>query len=87
MFADDTCLFITVDNREEAAEALNYDLTKIQSCADQWLITFNPPQNESLIFSNMTNIDRHPTLYLNHMPIKEVTCHKHLGITLTKSLR
>ena len=57
MFVDDIGLFITVDNREEPSEALNHDLTKIQSCADQWLITFSPPKTESLIISNKKNIN------------------------------
>ena len=87
MFADDTWLFITVDNRGEAAKALNHDLVKIQSWPEQWLMMFSPPKTESLIISNKKNIDMHSTLYLNHMPIKEVNFHKHLGITLTQSLR
>ena len=67
-------------------EALNHNLTKIQSWADQWLITL-VHATECLIISNKKNIDRHPTLYLNYMPIKEVKFHKHLGITLTQSRR
>ena len=62
VFTDDTCLFITVHNREEAAEALNDDLTKTH-WSDHWLITFSPPKPESLIISNKKSIDRHPTLY------------------------
>ena len=37
MFADDTCLFITVDNREDAAVLINDDLVYITGWANQWL--------------------------------------------------
>ena len=87
MFADDTCLFISVDNREDAANLLNQDLAGIQHWSEQWLVTFSPSKTESMIVSNKTNIDNHPTVYLNNTPIKEVKFHKHLGITLSHNLR
>ena len=72
MFMDDTCLFLTVDNREEAAETLNHDVTQIQSWADQWLITFSPPKIESLIIPSKKN--------RNNIPIKEIQFQRYLGI-------
>ncbi len=87
MFADDTSLFITVDNREEAAVSLNHDLANVQTWADRWLVSFSPPKTESLIISTKTQLDRHPQLSFMGTPIKEVKEHKHLGITLTQSLR
>ena len=37
LFADDTSLFIEVDDPNIAAEVLNSDLDKIKLWADQWL--------------------------------------------------
>jgi hypothetical protein len=87
LFADDTCLFITVDDREVAADLINKDLQNIQEWADKWLVTFSPPKTEALIISNKSNLDRHPKLELNGETITEVKHHKHLGIILSHNLR
>ena len=42
LFADDTSLYIIVDNTFQAAEQLNSDLQKIHRWAATWLVTFNP---------------------------------------------
>ena len=42
LFADDTCLFIIVDNPLTAADCLNSDLSKIARGATTWLVSFNP---------------------------------------------
>ena len=40
LFADDTCLFIEVDVRFEAALMLEEDLCSLDSWAKKWLISF-----------------------------------------------
>jgi hypothetical protein len=85
LFADDTCLYIEVDDPEEAAIALNADLVNIQSWADRWLITFSPPKTEDLIITNKRPRP-HPDLSLGGAAIKQVSSHKHLGVHLTKDL-
>ena len=42
LFADDTSLYVLVNNPNEAAVKLNDDLLKIDSWSKQWLVTFNP---------------------------------------------
>ena len=42
MFADDTSLFIEVDDRVAAANKINDDLTAISHWAKNWLVTFSP---------------------------------------------
>ena len=42
LFADDTSLYIIVDNPLQAADTLNADLAKIHSWASKWLVSFNP---------------------------------------------
>ena len=51
MFADDTCLIIEVDNREETAEQIDEDLEAINAWSKQWLVNFSPSKTKSLIVS------------------------------------
>ena len=42
LFADDTTLYVIVDDPQNAAARLNSDLQKINDWASTWLVTFNP---------------------------------------------
>jgi hypothetical protein len=83
LFADDTTLYIIVDNPLDAANELNANLRKISSWADQWLVTFNPSKTESLIISRKRFKPAHPPIVFNNTQIMNVTNHKHLGITFS----
>lgn len=83
LFADDTSLYIIIDNPISAAEQLNSDLIKINDWANTWLVTFNPNKTETLLISRKINKPIHPPLYMNDVPIEEVHSHKHLGITFS----
>ena len=80
LFADDTSLYIIVDDPIHAAEQLNLDLAKIHHLADKWLVTFNPGKSESILLSRKHNKPYHPPVLLNQTQITEVNSHKHLGI-------
>ena len=54
LFADDTSLFIILDNPTTAALCLNSDLEKLSHWAAIWLVTSNPSENESLLISRKT---------------------------------
>ncbi|KAK3085741.1 hypothetical protein FSP39_008065 [Pinctada imbricata] len=86
LFADDTSLYIIVDDPLHSAEILNSDLEKIHHWSRQWLVDFNPNKTESLLISNKQHSPFHPALYMNDTVIKEVEHHKHLGITFTSDL-
>ena len=60
LFADDTRLFIIVENPDMTAELLNMDLEKITEWAKRWLVTFNPTRTESLLISRKINQPVHP---------------------------
>ena len=45
-FADDTCLFIEVDNREESVAKINADLEQINKWSKKWLVTFSPSKKK-----------------------------------------
>ena len=84
LFADDKSLLSISDDPETTAVDLNSDLQTLQSWADQWFVTFNPSKTISMCLSPKTNTL--PVLYLNRIPLKEVNCHRHLGVTLAPGL-
>ena len=83
LFADDTSLYIIVDNPTTAADYLNMDLIKISRWAATWLVTFNPTKTEALLFSRKLNRPQHPPLLMQNHQISEVEFHKHLGLYLS----
>ena len=83
LFADDTSLYIIVDNPLLAANSLKADLTNLHTWASKWLVTFNPSKSESIIFSRKHNRPIHPPLNMAQQVINEVTSHKHLGLVFS----
>ena len=86
LFADDTSLFIIVDDPVTAAECLNADLGRISNWADTWLVSFNPTKTESLLISRKLSNPVHPPIYMQNQQISEVETRKHLGIFLSSDL-
>lgn len=87
LFADDTSLFLVVENPDVAARTLNYDLNTISNWAKKWLVTFNPNKTESILFSKKKSPIIHPPIYMSGQPIVEVQRHKHLGLFFSHDLR
>lgn len=83
LFADDTSLYLIVDEPIDSARQLNSDLDLIHQWAERWLVKFNPAKSESLLISRKLNRPRHPPLIMNNVSINEVSSHKHLGIFLS----
>ena len=83
LFADDTSLFIIVDDPITSAARLNSDLDKITGWAALWLVTFNPTKSESFLVPRKVNRPVHPPLFMQNIQIEEVECHKHLGVFLS----
>ena len=82
LFADDTSLYIIVDDPVAAAGCLNTDLQNITRWAATWLVSFNPNRTEAvLVFRKL--IRNHPPIYMQNQQIIEVESHKHLGIHFT----
>lgn len=80
LFADDTSLYIIVDDPFQESHKLNYDLAKISNWANDWIVTFNPHKTENMIISRKIRQPFHPSLYINNVLINEVDNHKHLGV-------
>lgn len=83
LFADDTTLYLIVDNPETASQLLNNSLQLIYDWSRKWLVSFNPQKTESMVISRKHNKITHPTLSLNNVDIIETNEHKHLGITFS----
>ncbi|KAK3105198.1 hypothetical protein FSP39_019583 [Pinctada imbricata] len=86
LFADDTSLYIIIENPNTAALTLNSDLTKIHEWSEQWLVSFNPQKTVSMLLSKKKSIHTHPPLFMNNTQISEVDKHKHLGLIINKTL-
>jgi hypothetical protein len=86
LFADDTCLFIEVDDPEIQALQLNEDLENLNAWANKWHVDFSPPKTEEVIISRKRSSPVHTVAYLNGAPIKRAPHHKHLGLILSQDL-
>ena len=82
-FADDTSIFIIVENPISAAQLLNSDLEKIAKRALDWLVTFNPINTEAFLISRKLQTFNHSPLFMLNQQNMEVDVHKHLGIYLS----
>ena len=71
LFADDTSLYVIVENPLVSAEILNSDIAKVHAWATKWLVTFNPPKTEEMIFSRKLK-KKHPPIHMNQQPIAQV---------------
>ena len=79
-------LFITVDNRITASNAINDDLRAIQNWSDEWLVTFSAPKTKSMVVSRKRDAYLYPPLSFDNSVVDEVSNHKHLGIVLSNDL-
>ncbi len=86
LFADDTCLFITVDNRDLAKECVNDDLEAINKWSNDWLVTFSVPKTKAMIISKKLDRHLHTPVSLNNTLVDDVSSHKHLGLFLSNNL-
>ena len=89
IFADDTSLFVIVDDPVSAHETLSHDLGLVQDWANQWRMSFNPDPSKppiEVIFSTKLNPPVHQPLIFNGVMVKRVNEHKHLGLVLDSKL-
>ena len=76
--ADDTSLYIIVDDPTQVADQLNSGLVKIHRWADKWLVAFKPEKSGFILLSRKYNKTFHPPVLMNQMA--EVNSHKHVGV-------
>ena len=83
LFADDTSIYIIIDDPQTAAFILNSDLDTINVWANDWLVDFNPTKTTSLLISRRQLPIAHPPLEMNNVILNETTSHRHLGLTFS----
>ena len=77
-------MFISYENPELGANILTENIKKAEKWARKWLVKFQPTKTESLVFTRKRE-SVVPQIEMGNNIIKEVTEHKHLGLTLQKS--
>ena len=85
LFADDTFLFMVVQDTNAAADDMNHDLELISKWAHDWRMSFNPdPRKQAVeLISSKKRIEiDHPEIRFNNIPVMKVDEHKHLRIIL-----
>ena len=60
LFADDTTLYLIVEDPIPAANLMDGDLDKVQEWANTWLVKFNPQKTEEKLSSRKTTQIDHP---------------------------
>ena len=83
LFADDSSLYIIVNDPLDAAITLNIDLSRVNAWATKWLVSFNPAKSESVTFSRKVNQPYHPPVDMNYQLINEADTHKYLSLYLS----
>ena len=86
LFADDTTLFVTVDNPIASGETLNNDLDALHQWSQQWLVSFSPEKTVCMTASRKKNKPVHPPLIFNAHTLQEVNSHKQLGVIFSSDL-
>ncbi|OPL21013.1 hypothetical protein AM593_07631, partial [Mytilus galloprovincialis] len=71
LFADDTSLYLIVDDPRESANNLNSDLAKIHRWSSDWLVTFNPQKTETMTISRKLHKPDHPKLNMDNVTVTE----------------
>ena len=51
LFADDTSMFLIVDNAIESADIRNRDMNTITAWSNKWLVSFNSQKTETMVIS------------------------------------
>ena len=86
-FADDTILFKShPHNTDIAVTSLQTDIDKIKAYGDKWGIKFNSSKTIQQTFTNRRTKNP-PALRFGDIAIPAVEKHKHLGLTISTSLR
>ena len=87
IFADDTSLFVVVDDPLTAHEILMYDLHLVEKWAKHWRMSFNPDSSKppfEVTLSTKINPPLHARLFFNDAMVKLDVEQNHVGLSLIK---
>ena len=83
LFADDTSMYLVLENPDIAVATLQSDIDKVSNWADKWHVDFNPYKSKYLLISRNTGVNPHPSLYMNGVQVSPASDHKHLALQLS----
>ena len=63
LFADDSGLYIIVENPVKSSVVLNSELSQVYTWASNWLVTYNSSKTQSILFSRKLIKPIHPALH------------------------
>ena len=81
LFADDTSLYIVVEN---PLHALNNNLGRIYKWAGVWLVDFNATKTKFMLLTRKRIQIVHPDLIMDNTILREVDTHNHLGLIFSQ---
>ena len=81
LFADDTSMYLSLNDNRIRTQTLNSDLSKIHTWATTWKVTFNALKTDKLDICNQ-NVILLNSLYFDNTLLNTSEYHKHLGIIL-----
>ena len=86
LFADDTSMYLSLEDKEERSRLLNSDLHKIINWSQKWKVDFNPLKTELMNFCNKREPDTLPLLF-GQQALNPSYNHKHLGVTFQSNCK
>lgn len=85
LFADDTILYINVDDHDESARDMNVNTSAVSEWAKTWLVKFSLTKTKSMVMTRKPDGDV-PPITFDQALLSEVDNYKHLGVYLNRSL-
>ena len=86
LFADDTSMYLGLEDTTTRTNILNSDLDKINSWANKWKVKFNETKTKLMTISNHTTPDTQPLIF-NNDTLEEIDSHKHLGVIIQNNCK
>ena len=86
LFADDTSMYLGLENTNERTNILNSDLDKINKWAKTWKVKFNQTKTKLMTISNIREPNTQPLIFGNDI-LDEIDSHKHLGVIIQKDCK
>ena len=86
LFADDTSMYLALEDAIERSRVLNLDLQKIVDWSKNWKVDFNPTKTELMTFSNKRQPQTLPLTFTNEI-LTDKVMHKHLGVILQNNCK
>ena len=86
LFADDTIIYLTIENHRHVHAAVTRRLDKLGEWASKWMMELNTKKCQVITISRKRNKIHHQYC-LNNTPLTAVNSTKYLGITITSDLK